>query len=107
MKAQRLLEMSDLEIQEYINSCHLDNNGSLNLTHFYTESRTSDKHLEWYAKFLRPIKLQKRFPIINSYWSNDGFIYLDIRDRSKGLQIVFKIGEKVEIRKRYECEGNI
>lgn len=107
MKAQRLLEMSDLEIQEYINSCHLDNNNSLNLTHFYIEFQTNGKHLEWYAKFLRPIKLQKRFPIINSSWANDGFIYLDIRDRLKGLQIVFKIGGEVEIRKRYECKGNI
>ena len=106
MRAQKILEMSDSAIKEYIKSCHLDKHCSLNLTHFYIE--TADKHLEWYSRFLRPIKLQKRFPILNYYWVNNRLIYIDIRDRSKGLQIAFNIdGEEVEIIKRYECEGNI
>jgi len=98
MKARRLLEMSDLEIKEYIKSCHLETGGTLGLTHFYIKHQNSTHDLEWYAKFLRPIKIMKRFPIINnSTWDRMNFLYLNIWDRSGGMTITIESGEVMEI----------
>jgi len=96
MKVRQLLEMSDAEIRRYVKSCRIDQGGTLRLTHFYIKNQGGD--IEWYAKFLRPVKIMKRFPVVNnSTWDRMNFLYLNIWDRGGGMTIIIESGEVKEI----------